>query len=373
MSRSFLLAAIAMAAVFPTQAQEKRDPKEPEERVPAYAARDKMVKEYGGNTESEAAVARGLAWLARQQLKDGSWKFDGSSTDQVAATSMAVLPLINRWYALTKRDRYGTEFASGVDWLLTQQIADTGSFRGASNMYAHALATIALCEAYQASKDDKLKEPATKAVRYILKGQAKNGSWGYRAGSDGDTSILGWQVQALAAARLAGIPFDKEQAYPSAEKFLISVSVEAQSRYGYREKGQSPSLSAAALLSRYHLGWAPDNDSIRRGADFLISVRPPNKGDFDMYYYHYATQILRTHGGDLWQKRWNPRMRDMLVDMQHKGGPPERLGSWDKDGGFIGASCGRLGTTALAVLTLQVYYRLPPPGVREPDGKDPKK
>ena len=32
-----------------------------------------------------------------------------------------------------------------------------------------------------------------------------------------------------------------------------------------------------------------------------------------------------------------------------------------KDQGFIGSSCGRLGTTAMAVLTLQVYYRYPPP------------
>ena len=33
------------------------------------------------------------------------------------------------------------------------------------------------------------------------------------------------------------------------------------------------------------------------------------------------------------------------------------LGSWDRDGGFIGQSCGRVGTTATCLLTLEVYYR----------------
>ena len=58
------------------------------------ATKDKLLKAGGGNTESEAAVARGLAWLARKQLKDGSWEFDGVSKDKVAATGMALLPFL---------------------------------------------------------------------------------------------------------------------------------------------------------------------------------------------------------------------------------------------------------------------------------------
>jgi hypothetical protein len=343
------------------------------EGFPGRAEREKLLKQYGGNAESEAAVARGLAWLARMQQKDGPWKFDGSSTDQIAATSMALLPFLAVGQSHTIEDKYQKTVGTGQDWLLKQQDVDDGAFKGASNMYSHALATIALCDAYRISKDVKLRNPATKAVNYILRAQATNGSWGYKAGTEGDTSILGWQIQALAAARLAGIKFDKDKVYPAAEKFLVSVSVDAESKYGYREKGQSQSLTPVGLLSRYHMGWAPDNASLKRGSDWLMNIAPPNKGFFDTYYYYYATQALRTHGGVLWEKKWNPKMRDMLISMQHKGGPPEKLGSWDKDNGFIGASCGRLGTTALAVLTLQVYYRLPPPGVREPDGKDPKK
>src|SRR5262249_44285216 len=58
------------------------------------ATKDLLLKRDGGTTDSQAAVGRGLAWLARKQLKDGSWEFDGSSKEKVAATGMALLPFL---------------------------------------------------------------------------------------------------------------------------------------------------------------------------------------------------------------------------------------------------------------------------------------
>ena len=60
------------------------DPPKSAIKPPTAEEREKLLKA-GGNSESQAAVARGLAWLARQQQKDGSWNFDGKSSDQVAA------------------------------------------------------------------------------------------------------------------------------------------------------------------------------------------------------------------------------------------------------------------------------------------------
>ena len=86
----------------------------------------------------------------------------------------------------------------------------------------------------------------------------------------------------------------------------------------------------------------------------------------DMYFYYYATQVVHFFEGDEW-KLWNegPKqkdgtrkggMRDLLIELQHKkAGATE--GSWDPENGFIGRQCGRLGTTALCLLTLEVYYR----------------
>jgi len=51
-----------------------------------------------------------------------------------------------------------------------------------------------------------LKPVMEKAVQVILNGQQKSGGWDYRYGKSGrrDTSVAGWQIQALKAALVAG-------------------------------------------------------------------------------------------------------------------------------------------------------------------------
>ena len=69
-----------------------------------------------------------------------------------------------------------------------------------------------------------------------MKAQAGNGSWGYTAGTEGDTSIVGWQIQALKSGRLAGIAVP-QKAFDQAAVFLESVSSDSGATYGYRSKG----------------------------------------------------------------------------------------------------------------------------------------
>jgi|SRR5262245_19821960 len=327
-------------------------------RLPVTPGENRMqlLKERGGNAESEAAVARGLAWIAKQQQKEGSWVFDGSSKDHIAATGMALLPFIAAGETHKTGMKYKKVASDGVEWL-TGKLNDDGSFSGTTNAYAHAIATIALCDAARVAKDDALKAKAKRAADYVVKAQAKNGSWGYVAGTEGDTSIVGWQVQALKAAELAGIEFDKAAVYGKADQFLLSVSTDRGAKYGYREKGASETLTPVALLSRYSMETLVSrDDAFARGVAFLKAF-PPQKEYYDTYYYFYATRVMHRFDGDEWHKVWNPKMRDMLIDLQDKTIGADAAGSWKKDQGFIGASCGRLGTTCLAVLTLQVYYR----------------
>lgn len=322
------------------------------------ATKDKMLKSGGGNSESEAAVARGLAWLARKQLKNGSWEFDGSSKDKIASTGMALLPFL----AAGETHKYGTKYKDtvkrGLDWLMAQ-VGSGGGFAGSNNMYAVGIATVALCEAAGMTKDPLVKAKATSAIGYIVGAQGRNGSWGYSgpAPSEGDTSIVGWQIQALASGKLAEIKFDKDKVFKNANKFLESVSTDSGSKYGYTTKGASQTLTPVGLLSRYYMQeMNPRHPAFGRGVDFIKQF-PPQKGYFDMYYYYYATQVVHFFEGPDWHKFWNPKMRDMLIDLQNKGGDDEKRGSWEKDQGFIGSQCGKLGTTCLALLTLEVYYR----------------
>ena len=72
-----------------------------------------------------------------------------------------------------------------------------------------------------------------------------------------------------------------------------------------------------------------------------------------MYYNYYATQVMHHWQGSAW-KRWNDRMRDYLIQTQANEG--HENGSWyfehthSKKGG-------RLYNTAMAIMTLEVYYR----------------
>ena len=52
----------------------------------------RLIKEGGGTEDSEKAVALGLAWLAKQQKKDGSWEYDVEAKDYKAAATGMGLP-----------------------------------------------------------------------------------------------------------------------------------------------------------------------------------------------------------------------------------------------------------------------------------------
>lgn len=353
-----LSAALAVVAVSPFVAA--ADPR-PGQLV---VTREHLLKQYGGTKESEESVAKGLAWLVKQQKKDGAWAFDNGG-DQAAATGMALLPFLGAGFThkAGKGNTHQETVARGVAALLKMQKAD-GTF--SANTYANAFAVIALCEALDRTGDKALlAKPGQASVDAIQKGQGANGSWGYKYGDEGDTSVVGWQVQALHAARICKDLKVDAKVLERAAKFLDTVASkpkggEEACLFGYRQPGPRASLTAVGLLCRHHLsGWGLKSAGLRDGMTYLLKEHPPGeKEPFDVYYYYYATQVARARGGDPWAKDWNPKMRDLLVSKQvNAKEKPDIDGSWDKDGTWVGDHCGRLGTTAFAVLTLEVYYR----------------
>lgn len=367
------------------------------------ATKSRLLREGGGNEESERAVAEGLRWLAAQQKKDGNWEFDPPGNGEEArkrraerttATGLALLPFLAAGSThKNPASAYHKKVEAGLRFLVDNMNAD-GSFKNQSDqyMYGHGICAMALCEAYGMTRDPWLKGPAQKAVNFLIQSQAGNGSWGYQPRSAGDTSIVGWQVQALQAAKLAKLQVS-DKTVDSAKKFLDSVASGSQRAvYGYASKNGSPgtSLTAVGLLCRYYIdGWGPGSPGMAVGVPGLFGTPNPGAGpdeprtkrekapktraEFskngtvpDMYYFYYATQVVHFFEGPEW-KEWNegPRdkdgkraggMRDWLVGIQRKGDAAVR-GSWDPDGGSIGPNCGRVGTTCLCLLTLEVYYR----------------
>jgi len=331
------------------------------------ATKDKLLAQFGGSKDSELAVARGLLWLSKQQKTDGSWVYDGGQKEEVvAATGMSLLPFLaagqtHKTPKDPKDNKYQKTVIAGLAYLTKSQKPD-GSFKGANNMYSHAIGTIALCEAFGMTSDKSyLQKHAQAAINYIMNAQGVNGSWGYQAKSNGDTSIVGWQLQALQSAKLCKDLVVKKEVIEKASKFLDSVATgSSKATYGYSTPGATPTLTAVALLCRYYVdGWSSQHPGMNAGVEYLNKEWTPTQSkSYDMYYFYYATQVMHFFEGDTW-KKWNDGMRDMLIKLQiNDEKKPALHGSWDPDKSpWMGAGCGRLGTTCMALLTLEVYYR----------------
>jgi hypothetical protein len=335
-------------------------------------AKAALVRGYGGNEASEAAVATGLKWLAAHQKADGSWSFDHTTKEckdsctgagslkecDMGATSIALLAFLGGGHT-HEVGSYQQTVRKAINYLLEHMKAapEGGDMRGKvisnEGMYVQGIAGIAICEAHAMTKDKRLRRAAEAACNFIINSQdPKGGGWRYAPRQPGDTSVVGWQVMALKSAQAAKIRIPPI-IFTGATHFLDTVAAEDGAHYGYDAKDQPgrPATTAVGLLCRMYLGWKRDNPALGRGVQFLSKTGPSGG---DMYYNYYATQVLHHWGGEEWTK-WNDVMRDMLVKRQTREG--HAAGSWPPFGGHTGGSGGRLLDTCLSVMTLEVYYR----------------
>ena len=335
------------------------------------ATREQLLREGGGNRESEAAVARGLVWFAKHQAADGHWSLDGFSrhghcncngigrTDDIAATALGLLPMLGAG----QTHRAGTDaahlYSKNVERALKFLISNQdkrGNFGG--DMYSHGLATIAICEAYGLTGDPGLQNPAQRAINFIVAAQSARGGWRYQPRESGDTSVAGWQIMALKSGQMAGLQVPAKTLAQSG-KWLDSCASPDGGGYGYQGPGDGPtSMTAVGLLCRQYLGWGARNPGLQAGIKKLKEL-PPSAAN-TIYYTYYATQVMYHTGGEAWEF-WNPKVRDLLIAQQDRGlRKAHQAGSWDPKGDLWGGGGGRIMVSSLALLTLEVYYRYLP-------------
>ena len=165
---------------------------------------------------------------------------------------------------------------------------------------------------------------------------------------------------------MAGLNVDRQVVY-KVGSYLDTVQTQGGAAYGYTSPGAMRSMTAVGLLCRQYLGWGPKNPILGAGIENL-KKNLPVLGMDDIYYYYYATQVMHFFGGDDWDKLWNPKMRDLLIDSQDVSPSKERSGSWAPDNQLTGRAGGRLTSTSLSLLTLEVYYRHLPLYKRDTSG-----
>lgn len=334
--------------------------------------KEELLRRFGGSDESEKAVALGLRWLARHQADDGNWSLNfqpncrrrpctepGRMQSDTAATGLALLSFLGAGHT-QHSGKHQRIVKLGIDWLISQQQHD-GDLSPAgtkmAHMYAHAIAAIALCEAYILTDDSQLRDPAQRAIDFIVAAQHESlGGWRYVPRQDSDTSVFGWQLMALQSGRIAGLEMP-ETTLQAAERWLDSVASEDGSRYAYQPGRRTTfTMTAEALLCRQYLGWPREHPAMVAGAE-LLKENLPSPRQRNVYAWYYATQVMYHLQGDGW-KTWNQAITQTLLKTQVTRG--SMVGSWHVNSptrDAWGGPGGRLYVTALSLLILEVYYR----------------
>jgi hypothetical protein len=360
--------------------------------------RAQWIAKYGGTPESEKAVDDGLQWLARHQADDGSWsRFTmepgrqecrcdrsapctgrGGGPFEMAHTGLAILAFQAGGHYDFNGTRYSGTVRKGLGWLADHQQLD-GALVGTQGsehrsrysrqcMYEHGMAAFALADACAVAAaggrkpDERIQRAMERAVAFIYAMQHDDGGWRYNEHKreTSDTSVTGWQVLALKSASQAGVPLD-DRRVDKVREFFEARAERDTGRTGYTHPAPlTEATTGVGMLARQFLLNEPDSPMVRKAADYLAGYAErtwkdasPARHNTDFYLWYNCTLGMQQAGGEPWE-RWNRIVRDAIVKRQRHQGCPK--GSWDPEDRW-GDEGGRIYTTALAVLTLEVYYR----------------
>ena len=352
MRGTVLFAAFLFLAAGPTPAQDAQS----ETRAEAQEA------------ERSRAVARGLAYLAKQQSASGDF---GSGGGRVGISALALLAFMAAGHQ-ENRGPYGAVLRRGVDRILkwskppgkrdplrSGQAIPAGYIwvpgDADSRMHGHGYATQVLVLAYGTNRagTDRARELKTKirrAVRVIENSQTLTGGWGYQphAHAMHEGSVTVTVVQALRMARDCGFVVDREVHRRGLEYLKKSQTRNGSFRYRLTSDTTSEALTAAALTAMYGFG-EYYSKSVKNGLDFLErGYRQPWRILWTYYANYYAAQAFHRAGGR-YRRLWVRTVRPYVLSLQ------EADGAWDDEReGRTRKNFGKTHSTAFAVLALCV-------------------
>lgn len=326
------------------------------------ADRLERLQEYGGKPATEDAVVKALDWLKTVQNRDGSWgeQYKG------AMTGLVLLSYLGH---CEKQDspKYGDAVMRGIHYLLELNEKQNGKMYTTKPAYETGIAAYALGEAYIITKNFRPKikgidEALQKSISVITNGQKADGGWDYSYKTDmtkpSDTSVSGWQIQALKVAKMTRLEFESiNSTLDKAMENIIRVRG-PKGGFGYREPQDKLSLSGVGVLALQM--WEPKKykSEITEGVNFIVNTYNGYKDPsdhFNKYGWYYHTQAAYQKGGRQW-KDWNKIFQDTLVKKQNAEG---YWIDWGHKGHGPDANSieGKIYTTTLCTLMLEIYYR----------------
>jgi len=221
--------------------------------APSFAEGEKKEVEMSIPPEVQKSIDKGLAYLARTQMPDGSWptKF-GRTTGIVGSCALAFMASGH----LPGRGRYGRNVERSIDFLVRSTRSDGLVYQEGMPgmpMYHHGIAALALAEAWGTGeqKDEDIRKALTKAIDLLVRIQSRRGGWRYqpRPTSGEDMSVTVIQMLALRAAHDVGIYVPKST-IDSGLQYIRSCHDPSSHGFKYQPSGGPGfNMTAAGVLS----------------------------------------------------------------------------------------------------------------------------
>jgi hypothetical protein len=333
-----------------------------------------------GSGATERSVSKGLNWLKEHQNADGSW----GVANAPAMTGLATLAFLAHGETPSSQE-YGAcvlkairkliEYGNGAD--------ANGMIKNPGNGYGHAIVAYALSEAFALTKIPMIEEPMNKTIGRVITGQNTYGSYNYvfnnaplkETGKPrSDLSVAGWNYQALKAAFAAGCTVKGlEAAIDNGVKGIKKTHYTgAGFSYGDatgKEGGGSPSMTAVGVLCLQLLGEGKSKEALTglkyietAGNGGWLKCDWPSKSG-NLYQWYYQTQALfqgYSGTGGTWDE-WNKEFQKSLMKEQESDGHWQSpAGKYGDKPEWVAGDEGKVYSTSLCCLMLEVYYRYLP-------------
>ncbi|MDB4652851.1 terpene cyclase/mutase family protein [Akkermansiaceae bacterium] len=323
----------------------------------------------GGTEKCEDAVVTSLRWLKEKQNKDGSW----TGSQPVAMTGLALLAYLGHCETAGSEE-FGDTVLAAITFLVDKAMKNNGKlatdFKAKSWCYEHAIAVYALAEAYTlcvksfGENITQLEDAVMASGQFLINSQATNGGWAYSYVEEGghtDTSIVGWQLQAIKACKFTGLDFANLRRCVKKALDYMETKQAPSGAFGYSSpaiRHDGTTLAAVGALS-FQIWESSANRQARKAVKFMdknMKFDWKSKEHSDLYGHYYAAQVMINNGGEEW-KKYNELFRDEVLKNQNKDGSYKSVQAGH---GLSGGGFAEHYRTCLATLMLESYYRFLP-------------
>lgn len=353
---------IALSGVIPVSAQQVSDDLTIHEPLPqALSERD--------SERVKVSVDAGLAWLASQIDREGSFSAGARTNGQPALTALSIMAFLSRGHR-PGIGPYGEALNRAIDFTLSCQKPsglicygsyDAESAFNASDTYNHAISMLMLGEVFGMTTGERsirLRQAIEKGLAFTHglwitpKSPGETGGWRYlHSRFQSDLSVTGWYVASLRSLKNAGFDVPKE-VMDRTSQYVVYCYNDSARAFSYRGPMQprfTAAMTGAGILSLALAGQPSHPCAIAAGE--TLSRQQFTAGMPRCYYAcYYATQAAAQLSGKTWIAVYR-NVASFLLPGQMQDGqwPPLDQPEY-----------GPVYSTSLAVLSLTPHFQLLP-------------